>query len=96
MTVKQHYLAAATDGSTLTRLKNIYAATQEEAWHLASIWHEDPCPELPSLRLRHQPQGFQAGFTRLPGWIDDEHPCGIIYAGMQVVYVPKETQREQQ
>lgn len=95
MTRKLHYLVAATDDRTLTCLTNIYAATLEEAWQQAHIWHDDTCPELPSLSVRLQPQGFQAGFTRLPGWIDDEQPCDAIQVGMQVMYVPKGMDDEQ-
>lgn len=71
---KIHHLVAATDNCTLTRLTNIYAATFEEAWHEAEQWQQEQCPELPSLSVTVQPQGFRTCFTCLLGFIDDEEP----------------------
>ena len=72
MTRKMHHLVAATDNATLTRLTNIYAATFEEAWREAEQWQQDHCPELYSLSVTVQPQGFRTCFTCLPGFIDEE------------------------
>ena len=72
MTRKIHHLVAATDNRTLTRLTNIYATTFEEAWCKAEQWQQEYCPELPSLSVTVQPQGFRTCFTCLPGFIDEE------------------------
>ena len=72
MVRKFHHLVAATDNATLTRLTNIYAATFEEAWREAERWQQDCCPELPSLSVTVQRQGFRASFVCLPGFIDEE------------------------
>ena len=71
MTLKIHHLVAATDGKTCTQLTNIYAETYEQAMQEARLWHMKHFPYLPTLTVKAQPQGFQAGFLRLPGAIEE-------------------------
>ena len=70
MTRKIHHLVAASDGMCYTQLTNIYAETYEQALQEAQEWHKD-YQHLPILTVRSQPQGFQAGFRRLPGVVEE-------------------------
>ena len=71
MTIKIHHLVVASDGKTCSQLTNIYAETYEQAMLEAQAWHADHFPKLPMLTVKAQPQGFQAGFLRLPGIIEE-------------------------
>ncbi len=64
---KIHHLVSASDGKTITQLTHIYAETFEEASRAARQWRNETYPDLWILSVRVQSQGFQAGFTRLPG-----------------------------
>jgi len=70
MTRKIHHLVAASDGKYMTQLTNIYAETYEQALQEAQVWHKD-FSHLPILTVKAQPQGFQAGFCRLPGVVEE-------------------------
>ena len=70
MVRKIHHLVAASDGKSYTQLTNIYAETYEQALQEAQEWHKD-YQHLPILTVRAQPQGFQAGFRRLPGVVEE-------------------------
>ncbi len=70
MTIKIHHLVAASDGKSYTELTHIYAETYEQALQEAREWHTGYA-HLPLLTVRAQPQGFQAGFRRLPGKVEE-------------------------
>ena len=70
MTIKIHHLVAASDGKSYTELTHIYAETYEQALQEAREWHKGYA-HLPILTVRAQPQGFQAGFRRLPGRVEE-------------------------
>ena len=70
MTRKIHHLVAASDGKSYTQLTNVYAETYELALQEAQEWHKD-FSHLPILIVKAQPQGFQAGFCRLPGVVEE-------------------------
>ena len=70
MTTKIHHLVAASDGKSYTELTHIYAETYEQALQEAHEWHQS-YQHLPILTVRAQPQGFQAGFRRLPGVVEE-------------------------
>ncbi len=71
MTIKTHYLVAASDGKSFSQLTNVYAETDEQALQEAREWHKGYA-HLPILTVRAQPQGFQAGFRRLPGRVEEK------------------------
>ncbi len=72
MATKVHHLVSASDGKTITQLTHIYAETFEEASRAARKWRDETYPDLWILSVRVQSQGFQAGFTRLPGTLEAE------------------------
>lgn len=70
MTIKIHHLVVASDGKSYSQLTHVYAETYEQAVQEAREWHKN-YSHLPLLIVRAQPQGFQAGFRRLPGRIEE-------------------------
>jgi hypothetical protein len=71
MGVLVHHLISASDGKRITQLTHIYAETIEQATKEALQWRDETYPALPILHVRAQPEGFQAGFRRLPGKIEE-------------------------
>ena len=71
MTIKTHYLVVASGGKSFSQLTSVYAETNEQALQEAREWHKGYA-HLPVLSVRAQPQGFQAGFRRLPGRVEEK------------------------
>jgi len=69
---KTSHLIFASDGKGLTQLAHIYAEPFEEASGAARKWRDETHPTLWILKVRAQPQGFQAGSVALPGTIEEE------------------------
>lgn len=71
MTIKTHYLVAASDDKSYTQLTHVYAEKYEQALQEAREWHKD-YSHLPVLTVRAQPQGFQVDSRRLPGKVEEK------------------------
>ena len=69
---KTYHLIFATDGKGTTQLAHVYAETFEQASAAATHWRDEKYPPLRMLRVRAEPNGFQAGSVVLAGMIEEE------------------------
>ena len=69
---KTYHLIFATDGKGTTQLAHVYAESLEQASQAATTWRDEKYPNLRILRVRAEPNGFQAGSLVLAGMIEEE------------------------
>ena len=86
---KTYHLIFATDGKGTTQLAHVYAETLEQASQAATTWRDEKHPNLQILRVRAEPNGFQAGSLVLAPRIEEEEE-GATFVDAPDISLPSE------
>ncbi len=86
---KTYHLIFATDGNGTTQLAHVYAETLEQASQAATQWRNEKYSTLQILRVRAEPNGFQAGSLVLAGMIEEEEE-GARFVEAPEIFLPSE------